>query len=150
VAAEDVRRGGFLGNFSLVLLSMYERTGDAGLLDEAVLTARQAVAAAPADAANQANCLAGLGNSLRELAVRSADAGADLLAEAVPAHRDAAALTSPGSPGQARHLVGLGIALRHSHRQSGDTELLAEANRRRTLRIDKYARSRRANSLVCA
>ena len=120
-------RAMYLNNLGNVLNSLYESSGDAAVLAEAVEVARDAVAATPDGHPGRALYLNNLGAALQMLYESSGDAA--VLAEAVQVARDAVAATPDGHPGRAMYLYNLGNALQRLFRRTGETPALAEAGR---------------------
>jgi tetratricopeptide (TPR) repeat protein len=114
-----------LSNLGVTLLRLFERTGDAGLLEEAVGAGRTAVADVPADDPDRARILLNLAIAIQ---YSFEHAGAvSLLAEAVDLSRAAVAAAPNDSFRRTAYLSGLSRMLRAQFEHTGDPEQLTEA-----------------------
>jgi len=119
-------RGGQLSNLVNALTLLFERTGDAAVLEEAVRMGRAAV-----DATRSGPERAGSLSSLAAVLDARFSQTGDLtvLQEAAQAARDAVAITPEGDPDRIIYLNNYGIYLRRLADHTGDAAVLAEAAR---------------------
>jgi hypothetical protein len=119
------RRATHLNNLGNALRTLFERTGQQGVLAEAVTVALQAVAAIPEGHSDRAGRLNSLGNAVLTLFEYTGEQG--VLAEAVEALRAAVAATPEDSPDRAMYLSNLGGTLRVLFGHTGEQGALVEA-----------------------
>jgi len=113
-----------LSKLDVSLRELFERTGDATLLTEAVDARREAVAITADDDPDRASQLSSLGKALLTLAEQDDDVA--LLAEAVQVARQAVVITFGDDDLHKSCLHNLGIALRMLYARTRDTKLLVE------------------------
>ncbi len=104
---------------------LFERTGDIGVLNEAVQAGREAVAAVLPGHPDLAGVQNNLGVSLRILFEQTGDES--VLTEAETVSRAAVAGTPAGSYEVAQHLANLGFVLMRAAQHTGEVAVLAEA-----------------------
>jgi hypothetical protein len=116
---------GQLSNLGVALWSRFERTGQQGDLDEAVVVGRQAVQATPDDHPDRAAMLSNLGLALQTRFGRTGQQGD--LDEAVAVGRQAVQATPVDHPDRAGRLSNLGLALQTRFERTGQQGDLDEA-----------------------
>ncbi|MFD5728311.1 CHAT domain-containing protein [Streptomyces sp. NPDC058368] len=114
-----------LGNRAVDLLLLHQRTGQVDVLEEAVDTARQALAVTPDDHPHRAAVSDILAVALLGLFERTGDV--DALEEAVEAGRRALAATPRNDPRHAGVASNYGMTLRNLFECTGRVEVLEEA-----------------------
>lgn len=119
-------RGGQLSNLVNALVLLFERTGDATVLEEAVTMGRAAVAATRSGP-ERAGSLSSLATVLDAQFSQTGDL--TVLEEAVQAARDAATMTAERDPDRVIYLNNYGSYLRRLAKHAGDAAALEEAAR---------------------
>jgi hypothetical protein len=114
-----------LSNAGATLLSLFARTGELGVLEEAVRVGREAVAGMSSGDPARAEHLSRLGLALQSLFARTGELG--VLEEAVRVGREAVAGMSSGDPARAEHLSRLGLALQSLFTRTGELGVLEDA-----------------------
>jgi CHAT domain/Tetratricopeptide repeat len=118
-------RSAVLSNLGTALRAVYERTGDVGVLEEAVQANRDAVAATPVGYPDPGSALSNLAAVLYVLFGRTGDIV--ILREAVRIGQDAVAATPADHPIRGHRLSNLSNALRALSERTGDSSALTEA-----------------------